>query len=115
MKDSKELLGFVTDTVTPDYEIFVDVSKQYGTDANDLEDFSREIADMAESIEKIMLEVTEAVSSISESSQNTAQNSSMIMQVVNEVSTVIQQVSEMVVLNEDVSKDLNKVVGNFKL
>jgi len=115
MNDSKELLGFVTDTVTPDYEIFVDVSKQYGTDANDLEDFSRKIADMAESIENIMVEVTDAVSTIAESSQNTAQNSGMIMEVVDQVSTVIQQVSDMVVLNEDVSKDLNKVVGNFKL
>jgi len=115
MNDSKELLGFVTDTVTPDYEIFVDVSKQYGTDANDLEDFSRKIADMAESIEKIILEVTDAVSTITESSQNTAQNSSTIMEVVDQVSTVIQQVSDMVVLNEDVTRDLNKVVGNFKL
>ena len=70
---------------------------------------------MAESIEKIILEVTDAVSTISESSQNTAENSSTIMEVVDQVSTVIQQVSDMVVLNEDVTRDLNKVVGKFKL
>lgn len=114
MTNSKELLAFVTDIVTPDYHTFVDVSKQYGMDANNLEDISKKIAIMTEGIESIIDEITEAVSSIAASTQNTAENSSTIMDAVIQVSTVVNQVSEMVLLNENISHDLNKVVNNFK-
>lgn len=115
LENSKELLAFVTDTVTPDYQTFVGVAKQYGTDAQQIEDFSRTIVEMSDSISRIIGEVTEAVATIAESSQNTAENSSEIMEAVQQVSEVVAQVAQMVAKNEEVSKDLSDVVNKFKL
>ena len=33
LTDAKDLLGFIHDTVEPDYSSFVDVAQQYGNDA----------------------------------------------------------------------------------
>lgn len=113
--DSQSLLEFVTKTVTPDYNSFVDVAKQYGIDADSIKGFSEEISSKAENIERIMNEVGDAVQNIAESSQSTADNSSMTMQSVNNVSKVVEDVSNMSTDQQSISLQLSEVVNKFKL
>lgn len=114
-EDSQSLIKFLKETVTPDYDKFVDVAKQYGEDAVAIEATSSKISNMAGNIESIMSEVTNAVQNIAESTQETADNSSRIMETVNEVSGVVDRVSEMSKNQEDIAGDLHEVVGKFKL
>lgn len=115
MNSSKEMLAFVTDTVTPDYETFVKIAKQYGADAESIERFSKQIEEMAENIENVTGEVSDAISVIAESAQNTAENSRQVMVSVESVSEVVKSVSSMADDNAAISEDLNQVVDKFKL
>ena len=113
--DSKSLLGFLTGTVTPDYDRFVGVSKQYGTDAASIETYSKKISNMSEAIERIMGEAGIAIQNIAESAQETADHSSNTMQSVNQVSGVVEQVTTMSKEQQAIATDLSDMVGNFKL
>ena len=115
VKNSSSMLTFVKDTVTPDYDIFVGVAKQYGQDAVAIEDFSKEIAQMTKGIERIITEVGEAIQSIAESSQNTAENGSNIMNSIEVVSEVVEEVAKMAEEQEGISTELTDAVNSFKL
>jgi methyl-accepting chemotaxis protein len=113
--DSKSLIAFLKETVTPDYDKFVGVAKQYGDDAVTIEEISSRISDMAENIENIMSEVTNAVQNIAESVQSTADDSSQITNTMEQVTGVVEQVSEMSEDQEKIAGSLNEVVNKFKL
>ncbi len=112
---SKDMLGFVKETVTPDYNDFVGVAEQYVQDAKTMEDTSVKIAEMASNINRIMSEVTQAIQNIAESSQTTADNSSSVMESVEDVSIVVEHVLDMSAKQKEVSSELNEIVNRFKL
>lgn len=112
---SRSMLQFVSETVTPDYDTFVNVAKQYGEDAIIIEQFSNDIAEMASNIEVIIQEVSQAIQSVAESSQNTVENSNNIMLSVDVVSDVVTEVSDMSVQQEKIAGELQEVVGKFVL
>lgn len=113
--DSKEMLAFVSETVTPDYKEFVEVAQQYGNDAERIEEMSTQIAKMTKDIEVIVNEVSQAIENIAVSSQNTVQNSIHVMDAINKASEIITDVSKMSENQADISLELNEVVRNFKL
>ncbi|MBO5094083.1 MAG: methyl-accepting chemotaxis protein [Lachnospiraceae bacterium] len=113
--DSGSLITFLKETVTPDYDKFVGVAKQYGADAVSIQENSSHISNMAGNIEQIMGEVAGAVQNIAESTQETADSSSRIMETVSRVSAVVEQVSKMSAQQEEIAGSLNEVVGKFKL
>ncbi len=115
VKQSQSMLLFMTDTVAPDYDAFVNVSKKYGEDANAIEKFSNDIAEMASNIEKIIQEVSLAIQNISESSLNTVGNSNEILTAVETVSSVVGDIRKMSKSQEEIAYELSEVVGNFVL
>lgn len=114
-QDSSALLTFVKETVTPDYQSFVNVAEQYEADANHIEDISERISEMGSGIERIMREVSLAIQSIAESAQSTAENSNLIMNSVTEVSVTVEDVNSMSKQQEGIAYNLSQVVGEFKL
>ncbi|MDD3368328.1 MAG: methyl-accepting chemotaxis protein [Lachnospiraceae bacterium] len=109
------ILSFLKETVTPDYNNFVEIAKQYGNDADAFEEISEKISEMTTSIASIMSEVSEAVQNVAESSQSTADSSGRIMDSVEEVSKIVENVSNMAGEQEQIAEDLNQVVSKFKL
>lgn len=112
---SSSLVDFMTQTVAPDYDTFVHVSKQYGQDAQAIEQFSNDISEMATNIDAIIHEVSQAVQNIAESSQNTVENSSQIIKSVDSVSGVVENVADMSVEQETIASELKDVVNKFVL
>jgi methyl-accepting chemotaxis protein len=115
VKNSGAMLSFVKDNITPDYDTFVSVAKQYEQDAVEIETFSREIGKMTEGIERIISEVANAIQSIAESSQNTVENGNNIINSIELASDLIGQVDEMATEQGEISKDLTNVVRGFKI
>lgn len=113
--ESKSLLEFLTGTVTPDYNSFVGVAKQYGEDASEIEELSGKISVMSENIERIMVEVASAVQNIAESSQDTADNSGKTLEAVNKVAFVVDDVKNMSEEQQNIATELTGVVSKFKL
>ena len=112
---STVLLDFVTQTVTPDYDMFVHVAEQYGADASSIESFSNQIAGMASDIDTIIHEVSMAIMDVAESSQNTLENSQNILLSADEVSDVVGAVADKSVEQADIAMELKESVGSFRI
>ena len=109
------ILDFVKNTVTPDYDSFVEVAQQYGNDAESIEKLAYSISDMSNSIKNIMTEVSQAIQSIAQASQTTSDISNGITQVVDDVTEDVNGISHMSEDTSSIASDLNEVVGKFKL
>ncbi len=112
---SRKLLGFVTDTVTPDYENFVNVGIQYGNDAELFGQLSTRIQDMTESIKNSMNEVNDAVASIAESTQETASHSADVTTSIDSVAEAVDSVAELATNQQSTAGTLADIVSHFKL
>lgn len=114
-EDAKGLLKFLQENVMPDYNNFVEVALQYGNDAETIARSSDNISEKTEQIKCIMDEVTYAIQSIAEATQETTDISSQIMGSIDLVSDDVTQVSKMSEEQENIVTDLNIVVDKFKL
>lgn len=110
-----ELVIFLKDTVTPDYDKFNQISKQYGIDATLIEEISAKIGNRAESIADIMSDVSEAMHTVTQAAQNTTESSSMVMDSVEGVVSVIDEVSYMSEEQKNISDKLSEVTAKFQL
>lgn len=113
--NAKNLLDFVTDTVTPDYNKFVETAKQYGDDAVYFADISSKVTCMSNDIQTIMNEVTAAIQSIAESSQKTTELSSSVLMSVDNVADSVNEVARLSDNQQTIADELDGVVKNFKL
>lgn len=112
---SGELLSFIKDTVTPDYDRFVNLAKQYGNDADAFGGSSENIAHMVENIRAAMEEVSKAIQNIAESTQDTADLSSRVNDSVMAAADVVSNVNDMSTKQEAIAGTLEEIVGKFKL
>ena len=112
---SNKLLTFVTETVTPDYDNFVEVGHQYGEDAELFGRLASQIDEMTDMISNSMSEVNEAVASIAESTQDTSSKSAEINDSVSNVSGAVESVAEMAQQQQKTANNLIDIVNQFKL
>lgn len=113
--DSKEMLAFVQDTVTPDYNLFVETATQYGEDAEFFANVSGKVSEMSANVQRVMGEVTQAIQNVAESAQETAEISGKVMTTVDEVSNMVDDVSDMSMKQQKIADNLDAVVKKFKL
>lgn len=112
---TRDLVIFLKDTVTPDYDKFNQISKQYGIDATLIEEISAKIGNRAESIAVIMSDVSDAMHTVTQAAQNTTESSSMVMDSVEGVVSVIDEVSYMSEEQKNISDQLSEVTAKFQL
>lgn len=112
---TKELLAFLNDTVSPDYNSFVEVSEQYGKDAYAVGDSAEKIRNMAESMERAFNEVSMAIESVAQATQDTAENSLSIRQSIEHMAIVVGEVYDMGNDQEKIAGRLKEIVNNFKV
>lgn len=113
--EANEMLSFLKNTVSPDYSSFVDVAKQYGQDAESIEETSNKLSKMSDAIKEIMQEVTDAIQNIAEATQVTTELSTNIMDNIEKVSENVSGIAEMSHEQDSIAKDLGEVVGKFTL
>ncbi len=114
-KSSTDLLVFVKETVAPDYENFINIGHQYGEDARAFGDLTGKISVMVDNIRESMDQVNAAVASIAESTNETAESSAMVTDTVEEVNSLVDDISRMAQSQQDISTSLNEIVNSFKL
>ncbi len=112
---SEKLLTFVTDTVTPDYEKFHGIGKQYGEDAELFGQFSGQILEMTTAIRTTMDQVSSAVQNIAEGVQETAAHSTDVTDAVGSISGAVDSVADLATRQQATASDLADIVRNFKL
>ena len=113
--DAKAILGFLSDTVTPQYETFVKVAEQYGTDAETFRKVAEHIAATSRQVNETMTQVSGAIEQIANSAQDTAELSSQVSNAVDQVSGSVEDVNTMSQQQSAAAKDLHEVVSHFRL
>ncbi len=111
---SNRMLNFVGDTVSSDYNFFVDVAQQYGNDAENIKELTDNIDEMINNIRTIMNEVVLAIQSVAESTLETSDKSESIMTSVTNVSHIINDVASLSNSQKQISGDLSQVVSGFR-
>ncbi|MBO5293617.1 MAG: methyl-accepting chemotaxis protein [Lachnospiraceae bacterium] len=114
-KGTEEMLSFLKETVTPDYDRFVNIGRQYEEDAATFGSISEKIHEMSGNIEHIMEEVGDAIQNVAESAQETANNSSLVMGAVESVSGEVSEVSVLSSNQKQIAQELNVIVDKFNL
>lgn len=112
--NTKEILNFLENTVTPDYNSFVGVADQYGEDAKKIKALSQKVSDMSSAIESTVTDITSAIQNISESAQNTAQNGADVTNSIQVVSNVVENVASKSIDQENTASNLDALVKQFK-
>lgn len=115
VNNSKLILDFIKDTVSPDYNDFVDTARQYGNDAKSFESISAKITSMTKNIDKIINEVSTAIENIAETSQDTATSNGSIVTNVEHIEEFITNISDMVTEQKNISDQLSEMVNKFNI
>ena len=113
--DAKSILGFLHETVGPQYGEFVKVAEQYGDDAEVFREVSQKIAETSNKVNYTMEQVSKAMMQIANSAQDTADLSVQITGAVDSVSDSVQEVSAISQQQSDVAADLRETVSHFKM
>lgn len=114
-EDSMALLKFLQETVTPDYNQFVETAGQYGKDAEFFANISDRVSSMSSNVQKIMEEVTLAIQNVAEAAETTAETGSSVMNSVENVSDMVEDVRDMSLKQQEIADNLDSVVKRFKL
>ena len=113
--DAKAILGFLNETVAPQYDGFVGVAEQYGQDAEEFHDISQKISDISKRVNDTMEQVSRAMAQIANAAQDTADLSVRVADSVNEVSDTVTDVNGISQQQSSIAESLRESVSHFKL
>lgn len=114
-EDSKALINFIIEDVTPDYKKFTGMSEQYKGDAADIQELSNYLADMASQLLDTMESVSVAVGNIADASEAAAAESTIVTDSVEQVTGQVKSIKEISEEQNQISTELGEVVSNYKI
>ena len=112
---SMELLSFMRETVAPDYQKFITIGQEYGSDARTFGELADNISEMVQYISESMEQVNAAVAEIAESATNTASSSAEVTDTIEEAANMMERMNGMANDSQEVSNRLDSIVKQFKL
>lgn len=113
--DAKAILGFLNDTVAPQYDEFVGIAEQYGADAEVFRTVSEKIAETSRNVNDTMEQVSKAMLQIANSAEETAALSVEISGAVGDVSDSVKDVDTISQQQSSIAENLMETVSHFKL
>lgn len=113
--NSQDVLSFIDNNVKPDYELFVDIGKQYGEDATEFNNMSSEIRSSMDTVNETVSEVNKAIQNVSSTAEETSASSEEILASVNESVMAIQEITKASQNQAILAEKLNGMVQKFKL
>ena len=112
---SMKLLDFMQGTVAPDYEKFITIGEEYGSDAQKFGLLADSIGEKVQFIKESMNQVNSAISDIAESATETATSSAEVVDTINDSSRMMEDVNNMVQTQQSISEELDNIVKQFRL
>ena len=109
-----KMLKFVNENVLNDYDDFVDVIKQYQSDAENMNDMMVSFAEKAAEMEKVLGSMTEGIRDVSttvdDSAKGVADIAESAVNLVNALSVIHKETET----NQNIAESLSDEVGRFK-
>ncbi len=113
--NTQDILSFIDNKVKPDYESFIDTSKQYGDDATVFNELSSNIGDSMNIINETVSEINKAIENVSTTAEESVASSEEILASVNESVMAIEEISKASQNQAILAEKLNVMVQKFKL
>ncbi|KUO59526.1 MAG: hypothetical protein APF84_19700 [Gracilibacter sp. BRH_c7a] len=114
-KNSSEILTFIDEKVTPDYDTMVDIGTQYAKDAETIGRLVGDFASTTEQMSASIEQVTRAIETVAASVEEATSSSQDIANNIGETSKAMDQVSKVAQTQAELAQSLNTQVKKFKL
>jgi len=113
--NAQDVLMFMDNKVKPDYEIFIDTSKQYGADAVVFNNLSSDIGNSMNIVNETISEIQKSIENVSATAEESVASSEEILASVNESVMAIQEITKASQSQAILAEKLNGMVQKFKL
>lgn len=111
---SNQLLEFVNTNVLEDYDRFVDASAKYLSDADALENMMIEFHEKSSELSSVSDNINLGISQISQAINDENDKVSNLSEIMQELSTNMEEIQDYTAINDEVSNDLKKEIKKFK-
>ncbi|WP_160680066.1 methyl-accepting chemotaxis protein [Clostridium sp. C8-1-8] len=113
--NTEDILKFINDKITPDYEMLVNVGNQYEEDAEQIFNLYDYLATSIKQIVEAVQQTSSTIQAVATSSQQSAESSQDILKVMNEISASTDIVAETSTKQVKMAENLSDMVGKFKI
>jgi len=113
--NAQDVLTFIDNEVTPDYEVFVDTGKQYGEDAIIFNNMSSDIGASMNIVNETVSEIKKAIENVSATAEESVASSEEILASVNESVMAMGEITKASQSQAILAEKLNGMVQKFKL
>ena len=114
-KSGQDVLDFMQDSVTPNYNILINTGFQYEKDAAFFKNMASEISNMTKTITNTIDQLSNATQSAAETAQESASGSEEITNRINEISIAMEDVAKSTQSQAELSIRLNNLIKKFNI
>ncbi|NNU74403.1 methyl-accepting chemotaxis protein [Clostridium estertheticum] len=113
--NANEVLEYIETQVKPDYEMLINVGKQYGEDASFYNGLSKDIMTSMDDVTETISEVKNAIENVSSIAQESSASSQEILGSINETNSAIHEVAQAAQSQAELAEKLNEMIQKFKI
>lgn len=113
--NSNQVLEYFDVQVKPDYELLINVGKQYGEDASFYNELSTDIMNSMDTVTETISEVKSAIENVSAIAEESSASSQEILCSINETTSAIREVAEAAQSQAELAEKLNGMIQKFKI
>jgi methyl-accepting chemotaxis protein len=113
--DAKAMLGFIEDNVLQDYDKLLSLGDQYSDDADAFNNIMTDLSAVAQEITSSMISIAENIQEVSNATALEADSVEHILAVNQEITEKTTNVAEILQGNIELIRELERLVGKFKI
>ncbi|MBU3216050.1 methyl-accepting chemotaxis protein [Clostridium estertheticum] len=113
--NANEVLEYIETQVKPDYEMLINVGKQYGEDASFYNGLSTDIMTSMDDVTETISEVKNAIENVSSIAEESSASSQEILGSISETNSAIHEVAQAAQSQAELAEKLNEMIQKFKI
>lgn len=114
-QSGEEVLEFIAEKVTPNYEFLMNTGIQYEKDADFVNEITKEFADSASQINEVMDEINKAMQNVSATAEESGASSEEVFNNINKITASVNNIEQSAHNQAELSQKLNEMVRKFKI
>lgn len=112
---SKDLLTFIEKDVDGDYELLIETATSYEKDSELISSMAEEIQNRSKTIQKVIKQITEGISTVSSNAIETSSKSQDIQTSVEDVTNQVKTIVEAIGQQTTLAEELKDVINVYKI
>lgn len=114
-KSSDKLLKFMNEDIMKEFNLFIEIGKDYEKDSSNVNLMSNEISSMSDELLISVNQVNDVVNKVNNMSQRSSENVLSVKENINDLNIVIANISKSAQIQAEFSQSLKESISKFKL